>query len=84
LTVNDEPNILKINRNEIVPAETNVNYIIFWNINTLKDYKKISNIVCHWNRNSMKMINNNTLFIGKDNYNGIYIIDVVNYQVISI
>ena len=87
LTVNDEPgfstNILKINRNEIVSAATNANYIIFWNINTLKEYKKISNIVCHWNRNSMKMINNNTLFIGGDNYNGIYLIDVVNYQLTS-
>ena len=87
LTVNDEPgfstNILKINRNEIVSAATNANYIIFWNINTLKEYKKISNIVCHWNRNSMKMINNNTLFIGGDNYNGIYLIDVVSYQVTS-
>jgi len=72
LKVNEEPgsstNILKINRNEIVSAATNANYIIFWNINTLKEYKKISNIVCHWNRNSMKMINNNTLFIGGDNY----------------
>ena len=87
LTVNDElgssTNILKINRNEIVSAATNANYIIFWNINTLKEYKKISNIVCHWNRNSMKMINNNTLFIGGDNYNGIYLIDVVNYQLTS-
>ena len=87
LTVNDElgssTNILKINRNEIVSAATNANYIIFWNINTLKEYKKISNIVCNWNRNSMKMINNNTLFIGGDNYNGIYLIDVVNYQLTS-
>ena len=87
LTVNDEigssTNILKINENEIVSAATNANYIIFWNINTLKEYKRISNIVCHWNRNSMKMINRNTLFIGGDKYRGIYIIDVVNYQVTS-
>ena len=87
LTVNDEPgsstNILKINKNEIVSAATNANYIIFWNINTFKEIKKISNIVCHWNRNSMKMININTLFIGGNNYKGIYLIDVVNHQVIS-
>ena len=87
LTVNDEPgsstNILKINKNEIVSAATKANYIIFWNINTFKEIKKISNIVCHWNRNSMKMINKNTLFIGGNNYNGIYLIDVVNYQVTS-
>ena len=87
LTINDEPgsstNILKINKNEIVSAATNANYIIFWNINTFKEIKKISNIICHWNRNSMKMINKNTLFIGGNNYSGIYLIDVVKYQVIS-
>ena len=74
---------MKINKNEIVSAATNANYIIFWNINTFKEIKKISNIVCHWNRNSMKMININTLFIGGNEYNGIYLIDVVSYQVIS-
>ena len=87
LIVNDEPgfstNILKINENEIVSAATNANYIIFWNINTFKQIKKIDNIVCHWNRNSMKMINENTLFIGGDEYNGIYLIDVINYQFAS-
>ena len=31
----------------------------------------------------MKMINENTLFIGGDKYNGIYLINVINYQVIS-
>ena len=85
LTVNDEfdssTNILKIKENEIVSAATKANYIIFWNINNLKT-KKIDNIVCHWNRNSMKMIKT-TLFIGGDEYNGIYLIDVVNYQVTS-
>ena len=87
MIVNDEPgfpaNILKIKENEIVSAATNANYIIFWNINTFKKIKKIDNIVCHWNRNSMKMINENTLFIGGDKYSGIYLIDVVNYQVSS-
>ena len=87
LIINDEPgssnNILKINKNEIVSAPTNANYIIFLNINTFKEIKKINNIVCHWNRNSMKMINKNTLFIGGNNYSGIYLIDVVKYQVIS-
>ena len=87
LIVNDMPdcstNILKINENKIISAATNANYIIFWNINTFKEIKKIDNIVCHWNRNSMKMINENTLFIGGDKYSGIYLIDVVNYQVSS-
>ena len=31
----------------------------------------------------MKMINENTLFIGGDEYNGIYLIDVINYQFAS-
>ena len=87
LTVNDEfgssTNILKINENEIVSAATNANYIIFWNITNLENKTKIDNIVCHWNRNSMKMINRRTLFVGGDEYNGIYLIDVVKYQVIS-
>ena len=86
LIVNDEPgfstNILKINENEIVSAATNANYIIFWNINNFKQIKKIDNIVCHWNRNSMKMINDNTLCIGGNKNNGIYLIDVVKYQLI--
>ena len=85
LTVNDEfgssTNILKIKENEVVSAATKANYIIFWNINTL-EAKMIDNIVCHWNRNSMKMIRS-TLFIGGDEYNGIYLINVVNYQVTS-
>ena len=86
LTVNDElgssTNILKIKENEIVSAATKANYIIFWNINHLENKKKIDNIVCHWNRNSMKIIKR-TLFIGGDEYNGIYLINVVNYQVTS-
>ena len=86
LTVNDElgssTNILKIKENEIISAATNANYIIFWNINTFKKIKKISNIVCHWNRNSMKMINDNTLCIGGNENNGIYLIDVIKYQLI--
>ena len=87
LKVNDVPdlsnNILKINESEIVSAETKSNYIIFWNINTFKEIKKIDNIVCHWNRNSMNLINENTLFIGGDEYNGIYLIDAINYHLIS-
>ena len=88
LIINDEigfsTNILKVNENKIVSAATKSNYIKFWNINTYKNIGTINNIVCHWNRNSMKMINNNTLFIGGDEYNGIYLIDVCNYQVTSL
>ena len=87
LIVNDEPdlssNILKINEKEVVSAATKANYIIFWNINNFQKSKKIDNIVCHWNRNSMKMISENTLIIGGDEYNGIYLIDVINYQLSS-
>ena len=87
LTVNEKygssTNILKINENEIVSAATQANYIIFWEPNTPKAIKKIDNIVCHWNRNSMKMINKTTLFIGGDEYYGIYLINIENYQVFS-
>ena len=86
MIVNDEPgfpaNILKIKENEIVSAATNANYIIFWNINTFKKIKKIDNIVCHWNRNSMKMIDDNTLCIGGNGNTGIYFIDCIKYQLI--
>ena len=86
--VNDEigysTNIIKVNENKIVSAATKANYIKFWDINTFNNIRTINNIVCHWNRNSMKMINANTLFIGGDEYNGIYLIDVCNYQVISL
>ena len=85
IEVNEEigysTNILKIKENELVSAASNANYIIFWNLNTFSSKKKIDNIVCNWNRNSMKLINRNTLFIGGDEFNGIYLIDIDNYEV---
>ena len=77
-------NILKINENEIVSATTKANYIIFWDLNTFTEFKKIENIICSSNRNSMKMINATTLCIGGDLFNGIYLINKNNYQVTSL
>ena len=77
-------NILKINENEIVSATTKANYIIFWDLNTFTEFKKIENIICSSNRNSMKMINATTLCIGGDLFNGIYLVNKNNYQVTSL
>ena len=80
---NNETNILKINEHKLVSSDTDFNYIKFWDINnnfTLITTIKNDNY-CGW-RDSMCVIKDDLLLIGTYSI-GIYVIDTVNYKIIS-
>ena len=79
---NDNTNILQINENKLVSSS--LEYIKFFDIkNNLDEIKTIESIYSNSFCNSMAIFNENILIIcGSDN-NGIYLIDINNYQLIS-
>ena len=77
-------NILQINKNEIITAAQSSNYIKFFDIkNDFKEITTIKNISINWSWNSLLMINETILLIGGFDGNGIYLIDIINHQIIS-
>ena len=82
---NSDTNILLINENEIVSSSCEDKFIIFWNLKkNFSLIQKIENIDCNYSKNSMHLINDNSLLIGGyENNKGIYLINIINHQIIK-
>ena len=79
---NDNANILQINENKFVSSS--LEYIKFFDIkNNFNEIKTLENIYANSFCNSMAIFNENILIICGSDYNGIYLIDIINYQLIS-
>ena len=77
-------NILQINENKLVSSSVESNYIKFFDIKQdFEEITTIKNISVNWSWNSMEIFNENILLIGGSDNNGIYLIDINNYQIIS-
>ena len=75
-------NIFQINENKLVSSSYNI--IKFFDIkNNFNEIKTIEDIYANSFCNSMEIFNENILIICGSDYNGIYLIDINNYQVIS-
>jgi len=82
---NNDTNILLINENEIVSSSVEDKLLKFWNLKKNFSLIKILNdIDCNYSRNSMYLLNDLYLLIGGFESNkGIYIIDIIRYQLIK-
>ena len=87
ITISDNDintNILQINENKMVTSAQTSNYIKFFDIkNDFKEITTIKNISVNFSWNSMLMINESILLVGGSDKNGIYLIDINNYQILS-
>ncbi len=77
-------NIMKINDNEFVTISVGDYCLKFWDINTLKLIKEIKNIKTCWGMENMCIIDDDILCIGGTDFEGYYLIQISNHQILTI
>ncbi len=77
-------NIMKINDNEFVTLSVGDCCLKFWDIKTLKLIKEINNIKTCWGMENMCIIDDDILCIGGTDFEGYYLIQISNHQILTI
>jgi WD40 repeat protein len=77
-------NIMKINENEFVTISVGDCCLKFWDIKTLKLIKEIKNIKTSWGMENMCIIDDDILCIGGTDFEGYYLIQISNHQILTI